>query len=204
MEMITPATVLLSGPTGSGKTQWVKRLILEEFFKPKPDKIYWFYAEWQSVYDTLKHKVEFIEGMQDEIHEKLTGEKNTLLILDDLMDELSSSDQLSKLFTKGSHHRNISIIFILQNLYPKGKSFRNISLNAQYIVLYKNPRDKLQISRLGQQMGIFKTLSEAFKDATSEPYGYLLIDLKPDCPEHLRLRTKIFPSDNHTIVYQPK
>lgn len=28
-----------------------------------------------------------------------------------------------------------------------------------------------------------------FKEATSKPYGYLLIDLKPTTPEHLRLRT---------------
>lgn len=28
-----------------------------------------------------------------------------------------------------------------------------------------------------------------FKEATSKPYGCLLIDLKPITPEHLRLRT---------------
>ena len=36
---------------------------------------------------------------------------------------------------------------------------------------------------------------EAFKDATSVPYGYLLIDRKQETDDKLRLRTGIFPGD---------
>ena len=41
---------------------------------------------------------------------------------------------------------------------------------------------------------------ESFADATSLPYGYLLIDLRTTTPEDLRLRTDIF-SDDMTVVY---
>ena len=34
---------------------------------------------------------------------------------------------------------------------------------------------------------------EAFKKETSVPYGYLLIDLKQETDDKLRLRTGIFP-----------
>ena len=36
---------------------------------------------------------------------------------------------------------------------------------------------------------------EAFKNATSAPYGYLLIDVKKETDDKLRLRTGIFPGD---------
>ena len=44
---------------------------------------------------------------------------------------------------------------------------------------------------------------EAFHDATASPYGYLLVNLKQDTPEILRLRTNIFPEEQET-VYVPK
>ena len=51
--------------------------------------------------------------------------------------------------------------------------------------------------------GNAKFLIEAFGDATSKPYGYLLIDLKPDTEERLRIRTNIF-KDERQIVYVRK
>ena len=44
----------------------------------------------------------------------------------------------------------------------------------------------------------------AFKDATSVPYGYLLVDLKQDTPEDMRLRTTISPDDGVQYMYLPK
>jgi hypothetical protein len=46
-------------------------------------------------------------------------------------------------------------------------------------------------------------LIEAFKDATSKAFGYLLIDLKPDTDEKYRVRTGIF-NDELQYVYVPK
>ena len=36
---------------------------------------------------------------------------------------------------------------------------------------------------------------EAFKNSTSAPYGYILIDLEQETDDKLRLRTDIFPGD---------
>ena len=44
---------------------------------------------------------------------------------------------------------------------------------------------------------------EAFKTATSAPYGYLLIDLKQETEDQLRLRTGLFPEDG-LLVYVRK
>ena len=84
-----------------------------------------------------------------------------------------------------------------QNLFPKNKERRSISLNSQYMVVFKNPRDASQMSHLAWQMypGRVKFVQEAFKNATSVPYDYLLVDLKQDTPEDMRLRTTNFPDD---------
>ena len=82
---------------------------------------------------------------------------------------------------------------------------RTITLNAHYMVIFKNPRDSTQIANLARQMypGRSKALIESFRDATSTPFSYLLIDLKPDTEDKFRLRTGIFPGDT-SFVYLPK
>ena len=131
------------------------------------------------------------------------GREPILLIVDDLMQE--TNETIANLFTKGSHHRNVSVLFLVQNLFPKNKFARTISLNAHYMMLFKNPRDASQFQNLARQMYPKQSqfAVEAYKDATREPYSYLLVDLRPEQDEDLRLRTNIFPGETH-YVYVPK
>lgn len=177
-----PFTSIVAGPTASGKTQFVLRFLkhVNEMMDPPPKKIYWFYGEWQGAYSTLKKEVpniQFIDGLPKEDFINPTMEN--LVIIDDLLSETDST--VTKLFTKGSHHRNISVIYITQNLFDKNKENRTINLNTHYMVLFKSPRDASQIDHLARQMypGNTKFMREAFKDATSQPFSYLLVDLKP-------------------------
>jgi hypothetical protein len=89
--------------------------------------------------------------------------------------------RIADLFTKGSHYRNLSIIYIVRNIFHQGKEMRNISLNAHYIVLFTSPRDKQQISMLARQVdpGRVQEFMRSYEDATSRPHGYLMLDLKP-------------------------
>ena len=48
--------------------------------------------------------------------------------------------------------------------------------------------------------GRVKFFQEAYDDATKLKWGYLFIDLKPDTPDELRLRTNIFPGER-PVVY---
>src|SRR5271170_1990401 len=106
----------------------------------------------------------------------------------------------SQNFTKGSHHRNLSIWFLMQNFFHKGKEIRSITLNAHYIILFKNPRDRQQIRCLARQMydKDAQVMQEAFQDATDRPHGYLLVDLKQATPDCMRLRTYILPGEPTT------
>ena len=193
-----PFTCLVAGPTGSGKTRWVMNFInnISEMMQPSASRIIYSYGEWQPSYKTLPTRVELQDGMSN-IAEYY--QEPTLLIIDDQMDEVNKN--VMRLFTKGSHHRNISIIYIVQNLFGKNKDYRTISLNAHYLVVFNNPRDKSQIIHLSKQMypGENDYVKEAFALATREPYGYLLLDLKQTTPGALRLRGRIFPGEEKEV-----
>jgi len=197
-----PFTSIVCGPTGCGKTRWIFRLIenAEKMIFPNPAKILYCYGEYQSLFARYP-SVEFQDGLPD--ISKFDGSEPILLIIDDLMNEINADTE--KIFTRMSHHKNISVIFIMQNLFPKNKFARTMSLNAHYMILYKSPRDAGQFAILAKQMypNNSKFAVEAFKDATSSPYGYLLLDLKPETDEKFRLRTNIFPGEN-TYVYIKK
>lgn len=180
----------------------------EHTIQGPPENIIWCYGEYQPTYSELSKDIpyiKFIEGFPDEVVSNLDTSKRNLIIIDDLMSEIGNDKRVTALFTKGSHHKNLSVILILQNLFHQSKEMRTISLNSHYLVIFRNPRDKSQINHLAKQMypGNIKFLQESFKDATSKPYGYLLIDFKPETEEEIRLRTQIFPKET-TVVYQPK
>ena len=189
---------------------------------PPPEQVTWYYCQWQSAYENLDiPKLRLEEGLPKSFD---TGKRN-VVVLDDLMAE--TDGRVTELFTKKSHHSNTSVIYLVQNLFPKHKESRTISLNAQYMVVFKNPRDASQVTHLAKQMypgrvnfvqetfkdatlakqmypGRVNFVQETFKDATNVPYGYLLVDLKQDTPEDLRLRTTILPDDAVQYVYVPK
>jgi hypothetical protein len=112
-------------------------------------------------------------------------------MLDDLMDE--TDQRVASLFTKKSHRRNNSVMYIVQNLFHH----ITISLNAHYMDIFKNLTEVSQIMALAHQMCPRRTQSflEAFPRPTARPHGYMVIDIKQNTPGILRLRTFIFPGE---------
>ena len=49
-----PFTMIVTGPTGCGKTQWVKDLLGADMIEPAPQRIVFFYKRWQPLYDEMK------------------------------------------------------------------------------------------------------------------------------------------------------
>jgi len=107
------------------------------------------------------------------------------------------STKVSELFTKGSHHRNISVVLITQNLFHQGPSSRDISLNSRYIVVFKIPRYKTQIVHCARQVypENVSSFHKTYLDACKDPHSYLFLDLAQSINDLLRFRTKIFPGE---------
>lgn len=201
-----PSSILLSGPSGSGKSFWMKRLVehAKQMFSPSIDKVTLCYAEMQPLYNEMN--VDLLEGMPANLCDQLNPELRHLVIVDDMMTELGDSTLLANFFTKICHHRGISLIVINQSLFPKGKESRTMSLNANYIVCFKHPRDQSQIMHLARQIypGRSKFLLEAFNDATSKAYGYIVLDFRPETLDDRRVRTHVFPDDDLHYCYVSK
>lgn len=200
-----PFTFISAGGSGTGKSFFVRQLIehRQEMFSIVPDKIVWFYGIYQPMYDEIKD-VTFVEGLPSD-YKKYLGTQSLYVIDDLMMEATQSSNYLTKLFTRESHHLNISVIFITQNFFFKGREMREITLNAHYIHLCKNRRDLSQIMHLGRQLfpRHMKFFQEVYEDATLKPYSYLFIDMKSATPEELRLRTNILPNEIQ-YIYQRK
>ena len=150
-----PFTFMIAGMTGSAKKAWVRPLLQqasEAIYLP-PERIIWCYSEWQSAYTemlvTMPH-IEFVKGIPTalELDSYFAVNKRNLIVFVDQMVDASKDKRIVNLVTRGSHHCNLSVTYILQNLFHQGKGGRSISLNSYYLVLFKNPRDKLQILTL--------------------------------------------------------
>ena len=89
--------------------------------------------------------IEFEKGWRDEIFDSLSPEQRNILVLDDQLGVASSSTSVADLITKESHHRNLSVIYLVQNVYNQGKRQRTISLNSHYSVVFRNGWDASQL-----------------------------------------------------------
>ena len=131
--------------------------------------------------------IELNEGIPSDIDSDAfmdVSERN-LIVLDDLMDQWGGDKRIANLFTKGGQHRNLSVIYIVQNIFHQGKETRTTSLNAHYIVLFKSPCDKQQVSILARQVnqGHVHEFKKSYDETTSRPYGHLMLYVKPIYPK---------------------
>ena len=208
IQLTHPFGLMISGGTKTGKTTFVKKLLVNAsvMIEPPPENIIYFYSEYQDTFgeiEVLVPGIQFVQGLPDSMIDSINPQTRNLYIIDDMMGEKDAV--IAKLFTKKSHHGNLSVIYIVQNLFHQSKDHRTISLNASYLVLTKNVRDASQVIHLAKQLypNNTKFFQQAYQLATKEPYTYLFVDLTPICPDEIRLRSGIFPTDIH-YVYQPR
>lgn len=174
------------GPAGSGKTHLIGRMICnqQKIFRPTFDKILYFYKHYQEPYGKLlvncqarNVDLELVQGLDwSKIEHCEALKKRTLIVIDDLYDEAAQSKDFLDLVIAG-RHRNVHLMVLRHNLFHQTKHSKTIDLNLTQIILFTSPRDLEQIGILGRQLGERSTLLAAYKRATQEPYGHLLIDL---------------------------
>ena len=209
-----PFSMLVAGPRGAGKSEFVKQLLSLKWFimTNPPERILWLYGRHQpDLFRSLTQEIpyiEFYEGLPTNIEVMFDRSKRNICIIDDLMQSASGNQLVENLFTNG-RHLNLSVVFISQNLFYAGKKCRTISLNSTYIVVFKNPRDQSQIRHLACQMFPSKPkfLQAAYEEETKDPYRYLFLDFHPNSPESARVRGNIFPCDlleDPCCLYLPK
>jgi len=146
-----PFTCIVSGPSRSGKSSFTLRFVqhLDSLCKGPEFSggIIWCYRDKSAVprekLTSLHKNVSFHEGVPQNFGNE--HGKPCLIILDDLLNEVYSKD-VCDLFTKSSHHRNISVIHITQNLFHQGRFCRDISLNAKHSVALKRSETRVNFN----------------------------------------------------------
>ena len=126
---------MVAGMTGSGKTVWVQSLLQQAqtvIDQPPRERIIWCYSQWQPAYTQLLMMIptiEFVKGIPASLENDSYLDVNihNLIIIDNQMNEAGKDNRIVNLFIKGSHHRNLSVIYIVQNLFHQGKGNRSRS-----------------------------------------------------------------------------
>lgn len=202
-----PFSALVCGMSSAGKTSFILKLIRhrDKLISPSIQRIIYSYAQYQKAFDELiaRDNVEFVLGTDF----KTDPEQNTLLVIDDQLLKLKDLP-LAHLFSVGVHHSNLSVIFVTHNLFHQDAQFRLASLNAHYFILFKSPRGVGQINHLARQLFTHdpvksRRLVRAYTEATREPYTYLVLDLKPNTDDAVRLRSHILPTEGARIPGWP-
>ena len=203
-----PSSILIVGPSSCGKTYFTKRLLLEnlKLFQRSPKAVVYCTSIYQECFEEMGEAgIQFHKGIpNDEDLDKWFPKGQGILILDDLMNEGSGDKRVLDLFTRNSHHRDITVLYLCQDMFPVGKYAKTISRNAHYIVVFKNPRDQLGVRNVLLQAfpGTWQLALQVFQQATKEPYQYLLLDLHPASKDDQRLVTHILKDEGQTVTYE--
>ena len=133
--------------------------------------------------------LEFVQGVNFEYIDSVRNNGTKyLLVFDDSCEKICNSRAFVDIATAG-RHRVLGLIYIKHNLFHQSKLGRDVELQSTHIVLFKAPRDVMQVSTLSTQLGLGSELVDWYRDATSVPFGHLLIDLSPRTDDRLRYCT---------------
>lgn len=190
----TPFNMVVSGPSQVGKTTFIKNLLertseLPGSIVPKPTRIKYVYGEEAPKLDV---RVEFHRGWSSTLMDDMLPTSTNVIVLDDVANECRDDASLSNMFTRGGHHRNISIILLTQNYFFAGRTALDVRRNTHYLVLFACKQDKKQVSTFAQRLFPFKwkNFMQAYEDATRPQHGHLLVDMTTRCDEKYMVRAR--------------
>ena len=105
--------------------QWLR---YQNVFQVKPKTVVYAYDQWQPRFDRMQKKdgIRFHRGLPDPSHltKWFDPTRGGVLVWDDLMEEGGQDKRVLDLFTKDSHHRNITVLYLTQDLFPLANSPR--------------------------------------------------------------------------------
>ena len=201
-----PTNTIVSGPSGSGKSQILGRILgcADYIFDPAPVKKILFYREEQSLYDHWRETglvTHMQKGMpeRDELLALITENKDeggSVVIFDDCASLIEENkEDFNYYFTIASHHYKASFFLVLHSLFSP--ALRLLSLNTHRFILTQSPRDVSQVRTLASQSfpGRTQFVVDSYEDSTDGEFGFLILDFSPRCDKRLRVVGNIFSNE---------
>lgn len=207
LKLPVPINMIISGASGSGKTTIVEKIILnnEGLFEEKHQSIMYCYGIFNDMVPHLeKMGVICMAGLptQEKI---LTQKRPLLLILDDLMEEMSTGDGqkfINVLFTRQSHHNKISAVILAQSVFR----IPVVARQSCHVFIFTNAitsisSTKTIATQLFGSTDMRKIMIDALNEVQKEKFGYLLVNVHPRTKPVLTFRTGIFPGEVQSIYH---
>ena len=170
--------LLVSGPTGCGKTSFVKKLIQSKRLKKKIRHVYYCYpdsfdeppVDWHEIPDLIITYCPFIPD-----HDFIKNiKKGSLLVLDDVFDTAIKSRAISDALRIHSRRR-FSMVLITQNFFDSGQhsvSMRN-QLNA--VALFRNFGNIRTNRQVADQLDVKSQFLQAEKYTENQKFNPIVI-----------------------------
>lgn len=100
-----------------------------------------------------------------------------------------NSKELQDIFTKFSHHKDLTVIYLTQDLFPQGRYSKTISRNFYCIVAFNSPRDGTGLRNLLVQAfpGQWRTVLETAQPLLDRPHCYVMFDFHPETPNGMHV-----------------
>ena len=197
--------IFLSGPSGCGKTTFINELVenLNQISVTPPNKVIYFYKEWQPKFSEMEKMlgIDFIEDNDMIIEQIKEFNTSALVIFDDMLNS-ENLKAVAQLFTVYGRHLGLCLAFLTQRLFNNNEFFRQISQNCDYMCIFKNPRNSMEIRTLAQQITP-KTLDllDIYQKATKAPYSYIFINLTQEGLPQLKYINNIFSKTHIVSAY---
>ena len=194
-----PFSAVISGPSSSGKSTFICSLLenAHRLINKELDYVVCFLGSSDTKFGELiplyGSKMTFVTGLPEDFNSYIDSSKNGLIIIDDLMSDSTKDKRVTELYTKTSHHGNVSVCLVLQDLFHHGKERLSIIRNTNYLVIFNNPLDRSIVYSLAHRLDPMKkgAVIKMIMYAQSK-YRYLLIDGKQGTLPEARFRTDIF------------
>ena len=147
----------LVGLSETGKSQLIYTWLKIGTFQSKFDKIHFFHQPSQPLYDVMQKESENLEFVRGVNFKFIVSLKNNgtkyLLIFDNSCEEICNSKAFVDIAAAG-RHRGLSTIYFKHNVFHQSKLGRDAELQNTDIVLFKSPRDVMQVTTLSTQLGL--------------------------------------------------
>ena len=88
-------------------------------FSQNIKKIYYFYNNWQKKFEEeITTDIEYRQRLPtEEDFKSYPNDEQCIVVIDDMPISALNNIFIANLFSRDSHHRNLSVILILQNLF---------------------------------------------------------------------------------------
>ena len=169
--------VYVAGSSGSGKTSFVERFLKSNLFNY--DRIYYFHPDfyeecpinWEN---SLKKEIVYRNGLPS-IENLREMKENSVIVLDDIFDQVESSKDMDYLFRVLSGKLKLHVIVMTQRYFSNGKYCVNIRNCCDYHVLMRNADESLT-KRIARSLGHLNDITTALKISDNQLYPYIFVD----------------------------